>query len=34
LRKHLGEILRDLAYQKESRILDGYIQPDHVQMLV
>jgi putative transposase len=34
LRTHLGEILRDLAYQKESRILEGYIQPGHVYMLV
>jgi len=34
LRKHLGEVLRDLAFQKESRILEGHLQADHVHMLV
>jgi putative transposase len=34
LRKHLGEILHDLAHQKESKILEGHLQPDHVHMLV
>jgi putative transposase len=34
LRKHLGEVLHDLAFQKESRILEGHLQADHVHMLV
>ena len=31
LRSELGEILRRLAEQKESRIEEGHLQPDHVQ---
>ena len=34
LRKHLGEVFRALAAQKESRILEGHLMPDHVHMLV
>ena len=34
LHKHLGEVLHDLAFQKESRILEGHLQGDHVHMLV
>ena len=34
LRKHLGDVLHDLARQKESWILEGHLQPDHVHMLV
>lgn len=34
LRKHLGEILRELARQKECRILEGHLQSDHVHMLM
>ena len=34
LRKHLGVIFRDLALQKESRIEEGHLMPDHVHMLV
>jgi putative transposase len=34
LRKRLGEVLHDLSYQKESRILEGHLQTDHVHMLV
>jgi putative transposase len=34
LRKHLGALLRDLAMQKESRVLEGYLKADHVHMLV
>ena len=34
LRKHLGEVLHDLVFQKESRILEGHLQADHVHMLV
>jgi putative transposase len=32
LRKHLGEIFRDLASHRESRIVEGHLMPDHVHM--
>jgi len=34
LRKYLGELLRDLAAQKECKILEGHLQPDHVHVLL
>jgi putative transposase len=34
LRKHLGEVFRRLAEQKESRILEGHLMVDHVHMLI
>lgn len=34
LRRHLGEVFRKLAEQKESRILEGHLMPDHVHMLI
>jgi putative transposase len=34
LRVHLGEVFRKLAAQKESRVEEGHLMPDHVQMLV
>ena len=34
LRKHLGEIFRRLAEQKESKIEEGHLQPDHVHMMI
>jgi putative transposase len=34
LRKHLGEIFRDLALQRESNILEGHMMGDHVHMLI
>ena len=34
LRKELGEVLRELARQKESRIEEGHLQADHVHMLL
>ena len=34
LRKHLGEVFRQLASQKESRIEEGHLLADHVHMLV
>lgn len=34
LRRHLGEVFRKLAEQKESRILEGHLMPDHVYMLI
>ena len=32
LRKLVGEIFHDLARQKECRILEGHLLPDHVHM--
>ena len=34
LRKNLGDVMHDLARQKESRVLEGHLQPDHVHMLI
>ena len=34
LRKNLGDVLHDLARQKESWVLEGHLQPDHVHMLI
>jgi len=34
LRKPLIEVFRDLARQKESRIEEGHLMPDHVHMLL
>lgn len=34
LRKHLGELFRELATQKESKVLDGHLMGDHVHMLL
>ena len=34
LRKHLGEVFRALAQQKESRIEEGHLMVDHVHMLL
>ena len=34
LRKYLGEVLHELARQKESKVLEGHLQSDHVHMLV
>ena len=34
LRKHLGEVFRRLASQRESRILEGHLMPDHAHMLI
>ena len=34
LRRHLGEVFRRLAAQKESRVEEGHLMPDHVPMLV
>jgi putative transposase len=31
LRRHLGEMLKRLAEQKESWIEEGHLMPDHVQ---
>ena len=34
LRRHLGEVFRQLAEQKESRIEEGHLRPDHVHMMI
>jgi len=34
LRVHLGEVFRALAQQRESRIEEGHLMPDHVHMMI
>jgi putative transposase len=34
LRQHLGDVLRELARQKESRVEEGHLMPDHVHMML
>jgi REP element-mobilizing transposase RayT len=34
LRRHLGEVLRKLAAQKECRIEEGHLMQDHVHMMI
>ena len=34
LRKNLGDVFHDLARQKESRVLEGHLQCDHVHVLI
>jgi putative transposase len=34
LRRHLGEVFRKLAEQKESEIEEGHLRPDHVHMRI
>ena len=34
LRKYLGEVFRDLAERKESRVEEGHLMTDHVHMLL
>lgn len=34
LRRHLGMVFRTLAEQKECRVLEGHLMPDHVHMLI
>ena len=34
LRKELGAVFRELARQKECRIEEGHLRPDHVHMLL
>ena len=34
LRKHLEEVFRRLASQKDSRILEEHLMPDHVYLLM
>lgn len=34
LRRHVGSLFRTLAEQKECRIEEGHVMPDHVHMLI
>ena len=34
LRKYLGPLIKDLASQKESDILEGHLMPEHVHTLI
>ena len=34
LRRHLGKVFKKLAGQKESRIEEGHLMPDHVHMMI
>ena len=34
LRKHLGDVFRELALRKESRVEEGHLMPDHVHMML
>ncbi|NDY73024.1 IS200/IS605 family transposase [Desulfobacter hydrogenophilus] len=34
LRQYLGVVLRDLAKDRESEILEGHLLPDHVHILI
>lgn len=34
LRRNLGETFRDLAMQKECKVIEGHLMPDHVHILM
>ena len=34
LRRRLGQVLRRLAEQRESRVEEGHLMPDHVHMMI
>jgi putative transposase len=34
LRQHLGQVFRELARQKESRVEEGHLMSDHVHMML
>ncbi len=34
LRRHLGDVFRRLAHQRESEIEEGHLMPDHVHMMI
>ena len=34
IRKHLGGIFHELARQKQCRIVEGHLMPDHVHMCI
>lgn len=34
LRKYLGEVMRKLAIQRESMVIEGHLMTDHIHMLI
>ena len=34
LREHLGDVFRELAREKECKIEEGHLRPDHVHILI
>ena len=32
--RHLGEVFRKLAVQKDAKIEEGHLMPDHVHMMI
>jgi len=34
IRKYLGEVLKELAIQKDSKIVEGHLMSDHLHMLI
>ena len=34
IREDLGDVMHELARQKDSRIVDGHLMSDHVHMLI
>ena len=34
IRRHIGEIIRELARQKESLVVEGHLMPDHLHVLM
>lgn len=34
LREHIGEVFHELTRRRESKVLEGHLQPDHVHMLI
>ena len=34
LRKYQGEIFRDLATQKECKVVEGHLMPGHVHIMI
>src|SRR4030066_1523554 len=34
LRKYLGSVFKELASQRESKVIEGHLQSDHVHMLI
>ncbi|MGD0819191.1 MAG: IS200/IS605 family transposase [Desulfomonilia bacterium] len=34
LRKYLGEVMRKLAIQRESMVIEGHLKQDHIHMLI
>ncbi|MBW2597064.1 MAG: IS200/IS605 family transposase [Deltaproteobacteria bacterium] len=34
LRKYLAEVFRELARQKECKVMEGHLMPDHVHVMM